>query len=291
MKKKIKHTIIATLMVMAFLFVSSVCAAEKRTPFKLNTSSIVFNTKQTYQITYVWKKTSRDNTYIVSAISSKPSVAKASVYKSYNRIYNSVQIEAKKPGKSTVTVKDNLGRTAKVNVTVKKSWPKANLKYFTYTYITYYDKTITLHSKPKTKVTLRIGGDTYKKKTNNKGQVKVRLKRHYKVNQKYSLTAKNGKYKTKITGKVYSNTYAYFGTVWSCKPYVPVTVYNVVKGDTIILSAGGRTYRKKIPHNMSEYSYIFDTKYDTRYYNSLKITVKNKYKQKTYSRKWKIDWR
>lgn len=75
-----------------------------------------------------------------------------------------------------------------------------------------------------------------------------------------------------------------------CKNYVPVTVNNATKGDTVILSAGGRTYKQKIGYSTGSYYHTFYSYSTLGRYHSIKVKVKYEHKQPLYSYTWYL-WR
>ncbi len=257
------------------------------TSLKLNATSYTFNSKNWYDFFYIYH-TGDDDSRIVKAVSSNKKIAAATVISSTSNAF--VRVTPKKTGYTTITVTDNLGRSARVKIRVTGSWAKANLKYTSYASICYSSKKVTVYAKKGTKVTIKINGRTYSKKVGKANKATINLGRHYKLNTTYKLIFKKGKLTVTKKSKVYNNTYAYTGTLWSCKYLVPMTVYNATKGDTIYLKAGSQTYSRKIYSDASITSVNFYTKYTLRNYSSLKITIKNRYKQTLYTYTRTIRW-
>lgn len=256
---------------------------SEKTPVKTVVSN-QFNKKTPYNecsiYNYYWGK----DREIVKAVSSKPKVASVSVR------YGSAIVTAKKAGKTRITFTDRGGVKKTVTITVSKAWKKANLKYYSGASVQYESKKAYVYSKPGAKVTLKIGGKTYKKKIGKKGYAYIKLKKNYKVKTKYSLKCSYKGAKATVKGKVNSYTSAYVdGSIWSCKYYVPVVVYNAKKGDTLYVTVNGRTYKQKIYGSGTYRTTVWlDSRLGCVPY--IKIRVKNKYKQTTWSNTETFRW-
>ncbi len=253
-------------------------------PFSMSKSSLVFDKKIPYSCYYVYPN--NYETSIVSAVSSNSKIATVTAYN-----YSSVCITPKKAGKTTITVKDNLGRTTTVSVVVKKNWFKENLKYNTYVGLAYGSKKMYVSSKQGAKVTVKIDGKTYKTKIGKKGYQYIKVNKLHKLNSKMKVTVEYKKNKVTLTRKVYSRTWAYKQTIWSCQYTIPIKAYYVTKGDTIMLTAGGKTYKKKVGKSADSAEYVFTTKYQNRNYSTIRIRIKNKFNQKLYDNTTNIRWR
>lgn len=256
----------------------------KLSAFKLNSKSMTFNKKKCWSGASFYKTSGHDDWNIVSAKSSRPKVATAKAYESY------VEVTPIKPGKATVTAKDSFGRRLKLKVKIAKSWTKANLKYRSGSSLGYGEKNVYVYSRPGAKVTVKIGGRTYSKRLGKKGWGHVNVKKIYKCKTKF--TVKYRYKKTAVTKKdsIYSRAYASYTRVYSCNSYVSLTAHNVTKGDTVILKAGGKTYRHKMEYSTNSRYLIFYTKKLIRNYHSLKFTIKNKYGQTLYKHNWYLPW-
>lgn len=252
-------------------------------PFTLSKNTVVFDKKLSYNSYYIY--TSNGDSKIVSGTSSNSKVATAKMS------YSEVCITPVKAGKTTITVTDDKGRTANVSVVVKKSWAKANLKSSTYASLAYGSKKMCVGSKPGAKVTVKVGGKTYSAKIGKKGYKYIKVKSLHKYKAKMKVTVKYKKLKTSFTNKVHSNTYAYMQTIWSCKYTIPVKAYHITKGDVLMITVGGKTYKKKFKKNADAIEHVFTTKYRNRNYSTIRIRVKNKFGQKIYDNTRSITWR
>lgn len=254
------------------------------TPSRLNKKSYSFSKKHPYDEVWIYNRYWGKDREIVRAKSSNKKVASVKVSE------GSMQVKPKKKGKTTITVTDRSGKKTKVKVTVSKGWKKANLKYNTSAYVYYSDKKAYVYSKPHTRVKVRIGGKTYKKKTNKYGYCFVKIKKHYKLKTKFRVTVRKGGVSYVYKGKVESNTWAgRNGTIYTCNSYIPVIVYNAVKGDTLYVSANGKTYKKKITSSGTYSTYIW-TNSNLGYIPYITYKVKNKYKQTLYKYTEYINW-
>ncbi|MCR4841809.1 MAG: hypothetical protein K5840_00935 [Eubacterium sp.] len=257
----------------------------KALPLTLSTSSIKFNKSNYGNYSYVDNYYMYYNDYSLESVkSSKPSVATVSML--YDSTYGYyVSVYAKKPGKTTLTIKDSLGRSKTVSVTVEKSYVKKNLKYNTSAYYEYGEKFMYVYSKPGAKVTVKLDGKKYKKKVNSSGYAKIKVGTNHKYNKKFKVTAKYLGAKVKYSGR--STTYSYVYSVYTPSYYyskfLQVTVRWVHKGDVVYVKCGGKTYSKKITEDASSISLTFKLKKYIYDYTSFKVTIKNKYKQKLYT--------
>ena len=254
------------------------------TPSKLNKRSYSFDKKHPYDSFWIYNKYYGKDRQIVRAKSSKKKVASVKVS------YGEVCVTAKKKGKTTISVTDRSGKTTRIKVSVSKGWKKANLKYNTSASVYYATKKAYIYSKPHTTVRFKIGGKTYKKKTNKYGSCDIKLKKRYKLKTKFKVTVKKGGVRYVYKGKVESNTYARRdGTIYTCNNYIPVTVENAVKGDMLYVSVNGKTYKKKITNSGTFFTYIW-TDGNLGYTPYIKYKVRNKYKQTLYSYTEYISW-
>ena len=174
---------------------------------------------------------------------------------------------------------------------VKKNWLKENLKYNTSASLAYGSKKMYVRSKPGAKVTVKIGGRTYSAKIGKKGYKYIKVKTLYKYKAKMKVTVKYKKTRATFTNKVYSYSSAYMQTIWSCKYTIPVKAYHVTKGDTIMITVGGKTYKKKVGRSADSIEYVFTTRYQNRNYSTIRIRIKNKFGQKLYDYTNNIRWR
>ena len=79
-----------------------------------------------------------------------------------------------------------------------------------------------------------------------KSSCPFKVKTLYKYKAKMKVTVKYKKTMATFTNKVHSYSSAYMQTIWSCKYTIPVKAYHVTKGDTIMITVGGKTYKKKV---------------------------------------------
>ena len=254
-------------------------------PFVLSKSSIVFDKKYPYDNGYAY--VSGGETSMVSAVSSKPKVASVKI----DTRYNEVVVTPIKAGSSTITVTDSIGRKTGIRVVVKKAWKQANLKMKTYAYLSYGNKKMNVYSKPGATVTVKIGGKTFKTKIGKSGRKTINVKKFYRYKTKYSVTAKYKKTKATVKRKVTSRASAYMQTIYSCQYTIPVKVYGVTKGDTVMITVGGHTYKRKINYSADVTSVVFTTRYKNSNYYSIRIRIKDKYNQKMYDSTSTIRWR
>ena len=254
------------------------------TPSRLNKKSYSFDKKHPYNEFWFFNKYYGKDRQIVRAKSSNKKVASVKVS------YGEVKVTPKRKGKTTISVTDRSGRTTRIKISVSKGWKKANLKYNTSATAYYATRKVFITSKPHTTVRLRIGGKTYKKKTNKYGYCDIKLKKRYKLKTKFKVTVKRGGVRYVYKGKVTSNTWAHLnGTIYTCKSYIPVTVENAVKGDTLYVRVNGKTYKQKITYSGTYTTYIW-TDGRLGYVPYITFKVKNKYKQKLYKNTVYINW-
>ena len=250
---------------------------------KLSRTSVTFGKAIPYDAYSVWLENGSEDLTIVKAVSSRKKVAGAKVE------YGTVNITPKKVGKTTITVTDSYGRTAKIKVTVKKKWKKANLNFNSWGNVRYESKKAQFYSKPGAKITLKIAGKKYTKKVGKKGFVTFKLKKHYKLKTKFKATFRyKGAVVTK-NDKVSSSTSVSIGELWTCKNQVPITVYNALKGDKVYITVYGKTYKEKITYSGTYYT-TFYTDSNLGYISSIGVKVKNRYKQTIYKDTKTIYW-
>lgn len=260
-------------------------------PLTLSTKSVKFGKKHPYDAFNVYDNSKES--YIVSIKNKNKKVAtvKKQVWdSSADDVHSGISITAKKPGKTKITVKDNLGRTAVIKVTVDKKWPKYNLNTYTYFYHSYGSNEIRVGSKPGTKVSVKIKNKTYTTKIGKKGYKTIKIKSLYKLRTKMYLTAKRGKDTIKKKKKVTSGTYGYRGRIWSCQYTIPISLTNITKGDRVILTAGGVDYKRTMNYSAKNTTIVFTTRYQNRNYSSTRIRIKNKYNQTLYDSTSRIYW-
>ena len=254
-------------------------------PFTVSTKNIKFGKKQPYDTNYVY--ITSEESSVVSVKSSNKKVATA---KKGDGKYYGVLITAKKPGKTKVTVKDNLGRTNVIKVTVDKKWPKYNLKNRTSAYHYYGSDHLTVYSKPGAKVTVKINNKTYTAKIGKKGMKEIKVKSLFKLRTKIKITAKLGKNTVTNKNKVYSATGGSMGRIWSCQYTIPISLRNITKGDRVIITVGGRDYKREMGYSAKNTQIVFTTRYTNRNYSSIRIRIKNKFGQTLYDYTSRINW-
>lgn len=216
--------------------------AEGATSSKLELykTSVTFDKKHSYDTASIFPKDSSEK--ITKAVSSNKAVAKVATKSGYVEIKPGT-----KSGTAAVKVTSTSGKTGTVKVKVSSSWKKANFEFHSYAYSAYADRTVTIGSKPGARVKLKIGKHSYKsRKIGKKGMTVIKLKKNYRVGTKYTVTYSYKGMKLNYTKKIYSNTYASYDTLWSCKNYIPVNLYHITAGDTVYLKAGGKTYKRKM---------------------------------------------
>ena len=269
----------------------------KATPLKLYYSKVVFSKKNpmnsiTLSPQYEYDKStnaSHEPDNVIKRVkNSNKKVAAVKLVKGNG--YSYVSITPKKVGKTKVTVIDQFGYKRVVPVTVTKSYFKENLKYRSYCSGYYGNKEITGWTAPGAKATLRIGKTTMTRRADKDGKVVFKMKRFYKLDKKFKVTYKTKKAKATETYKIGSQVSGSFGTFWSCKKYVPVTVRHVTKGDVITLSGGYEQYTRTVYASSESYSTTFYFNYTMRNYSTLYLKVHNKYGQQLYTYAYTIRW-
>ena len=254
-------------------------------PLTLSTTNVKFGKKLPYKLQYIYV-TSAESQYV----SIKSSNKKVATAKKGDAKYYGILITAKKPGKTKVTVKDNHGRTYVIKVSVDKKWPKYNLENQTNAYHYYGSDKISVYSKPGAKVTVKIKNKTYSAKIGKKGSKEIKVKNLYKLRTKMQITAKLGKDTIKKKKQVTSSTWVSMGQIWSCQYTIPIDLSNVTKGDRVILTAGGKDYKRTLNYSAKSTRVIFTTSYQNRNYSSIKVRVKNKFNQTLTERTINIRW-
>ena len=254
-------------------------------PFTVSSKNIKFGKKHPYDSNYLYILSEESH-----AVSAKIKNKKIAIVKKGDGKYQGYAIYAKKPGKTVLTIKDNLGRTAVVKVTVDKKWPKYNLQSSTYAFHYYGSDHITVHSKPGAKVTVKINNKTYTAKIGKKGSKEIKVKNLYKLRTKIHVTAKLGKNTAKNNKKVYSATYGSWGRIWSCQYTIPVNLTNITKGDRVILTVGGVDYKRTMGYSAKSTQIVFTTRYQNRNYSSIRIRIKNKFGQTLHDSTSRINW-
>lgn len=254
-------------------------------PFTVSTKNIKFGKKLPYYLQYVY--ITSEESSVVSVKSSNKKVATAEMG---DGKYYGILITAKKPGKTKVTVKDNLGRTNVIKVSVDKKWPKYNLENRTNAYHYYGSDKISVYSKPGAKVTVKINNKTYTAKIGKSGHKDIKVKSLYKLRTKMLITAKLGKDTIKKKYKVTSSTNGYMGRIWSCQYTIPINLYNITKGDKVIITVGGRDYKRTMNYSAKSTQIVFTTRYTNRNYSSIRIRIKNKFGQTLHDYTSRINW-
>lgn len=260
-------------------------------PLTLSTKNVKFGKKYPYDVYYVYDNSKESHIVSIKNKNKKVATVKKQVWdSSADDVHSGISITAKKPGKTKITVKDNLGRTAVIKVTVDKKWPKYNLNTYTYATLSYGSNELRVSSKPGTKVSVKIKNKTYTAKIGKKGNKIIKVKSLYKLRTKMQITAKLGKNTIKKKSKVSSGTYGYRGRIWSCQYTIPVSLTNITKGDRVILTAGGVDYKRTINYSAKNTTIVFTTRYQNRNYSSTRIRIKNKYNQTLYDTTSRIYW-
>lgn len=246
------------------------------TPYRMNIKSYSFDKKHPYDSVWLYNYYWGKDRELVKAKSSNKKVATTKIS------YGEVKVTPKKAGKATITVTDRTGKKTSIRITVAKNWKKANLKYNSSAYIYYSGTKAYVYSKPNTRFTLKIGGKTFKKKTNKKGYCHVNIKKHYKLNKKFTVSFNNKGVRCTIKGKVKSDTYAYKYFVCGRNNYAEIKVYNATKGDRVYIKVGGKWFSTKLGWSGDGIVTIWPSE-SLYYYGISKLVVKNKYKQVLYS--------
>ena len=249
----------------------------------------------TYKVTFdasTWASTSYIHTpdKIAKAVSSNKGIVSVSVVV-YDDDDTAVIIVPEKVGKTVVTVYGESGVSDTIDVVVKSSWEKARIKNYTYVSAYYRNKTVSVYGVSGSTVSFKIGGKKYSVKLGKKGSKSIKVKQSPKFNGKIKFTAKKGKNKISKTSKVYCSTWGSMNQIWSCEKMIPMTFYNVKKGDTVAITAGGKTYKKKVKKNAKKIERIFKTKYNNRNYSSIRIRIWDKHKHKLYDSTRTITWK
>lgn len=221
--------------------------------------------------------TTDDSVDIKSAVSSNEKVASVRVTN-----YGILVVDPVGVGKAVITVTGEDSSTTKLDITVTDAYFINCLKDKSSVWNCWYgSKKLEVNSQPGAKCTLKVGKEKHSFKIGNKGYVNVKLKKLYKIGTKVTCTFKKGKYSFTSKDKISSVTW--FESVNAKKKTVKVTCYTLTKGDVVKLKYKGKTYTKKIKKSKSYSTVKFKVKNKVKKNAKLKITIKNRYKQKLYS--------
>ena len=217
----------------------------------------------------------KDNTEIESVSSSDTSVAKAYFKGAL------LEVLPLKHGKAVITVKAVDGTSTTVNVTITKAYMKGWLKHAIGVGCSWYgSKKYEVRGIPGASGTLKVGKKTYKiKKLGKSGERVIKLKKVPKLKTKIVLKLKaDGQ---TVTKKFKVKSLTYISTVTGAGKKVKVNIYNIHKGDKVILKYKGKTYTKKIKKNYDDKytSVTFKTKKKVGKSASMSLKVINKDKK------------
>jgi len=256
------------------------------------------------EMDFDYKRASQDYSYIYAAdenselstvTSDNPKVATVSAVTNlgntdqYVRTY--VIVTPKAAGTTYMTITDVQGRVTKMKVVVTKAYFKANFKNNTNVYMTYGRPYYTVYTKPYAKIRLTLAGRTRVKKANKYGEAAFTMNKVYRIGTKYKVKVYWHKMKLSYSKKILaSKPYAYTDTYWSCKYYLPFHFISMTKGDKVTLYIGNEKYSFTAPYTTGTYAYTFYTKYTIRNYSSMRVVIKNKFKQKLYDNTFAITW-
>ena len=289
MKRKI--SILLPLLVLSFLVFTGrpVKAAGE---FKLDKTSYTFNaSSSTYEDFHLPSESDYDvetgvETFpeeIKSVVSSNSKVAKLSEYDSYYFEVKPVGV-----GSCIFTVTGKNGSIATLNVKVTDAYMKAQFVESVLLSGGYYGSKKMVVSAPNgTSGKVVVGKKTYKYGKSEKATIK--LKKVYKLNTKYVLTAKKGKYSCTKKGKIYADTYIYDGKIVGKK--IKLRILNLHKGDVVSIKYKGKTYKKVIKKNKDQKftTVTFKMKKKVKKNTTINYTVKNKDKKKLEKNKLKFN--
>jgi hypothetical protein len=257
--------------------------------YTANDSKMVFNTTYYYDSAIIY---ATDKSSAFSKVTSAdPKVATVSALQTNRFSESFVLVYPKKAGNTYITMTDINGLTTKMLVTVSEGYFPKNLKSCTSVHMYYGSTNNVFYTKPYAKVRLTIAGKTRIKTASKYGKVVFKISKIYKIGQKYTVKVYWHKIKISLTEKIRSNSpSAYHDTIRSCESYVPFYFKNVTRGDKVTLYIGNERHSFTVPYTTSKYHHKFYTKYTMRHYNSMRIVIKNKYKQKMYSNTFYINW-
>ena len=229
-----------------------------------------------------WFFTKDDSVDIASAVSSNTKVA--SVRSASPGI---LVVDPVGEGTAFITVTGEDSSTVKLEVVVTKNYFTNCLRDKSFiSYFWYGSKKLEITSQPKAKCTLKIGKEKHSFKVDSDGNAKVKLKKVYKIGTKLTCKFTYGKYSVTIKDKVASATG--FDAVNASKKTVKISCYALHKGDAVNLKYKGKTYKKKVEKNKDYSTVKFSLKNKVKKNAKLKITIKNKFKQKLYSETIKL---
>ena len=206
---------------------------------------------------------------------------------------STVTLVPKGVGTASVTITNNKGQTNTIQVTVTKNWLKGGMKQDTDSYFHYGDNFVSVRSLPNTKVTIKIGKKKFKGTTKKNGRcnIKVKLKKTPKIGTKYTATFTNSGIKITLKRKVACDNISddYIFSIEGKKKNLKIELMDHHKGDILTVKVNGQTLKKKIK-KVSKNRYVakFKTKKKIKGNATVKVTLKNKYKQKLFSGTYKL---
>ena len=266
-----------------------------------------------------------NNHPIISAESSNPSVCITSLEDCYINEYGEYQdpqdigeqesqckVYPMGAGTAAVTVKDSLGKTLKVSITVKESWfssymkttEKGSFYYFTLPHpdtdmpneyrsqnLHYGDSSVDVDARYGTKVTLKVGKKTYPSVTADQyNRATIKNVKTAKLKTKVTITSELGGQKKIVKGKVVNKASIIPVTIKAKAKKGEVMLQGASKGDVIKITCGGRTLKKQKIKKVSRtfMTIKFKSKKRLKKNQKIKYTLYNKYGQKLASKSYRV---
>lgn len=234
-----------------------------------------------------WIFSTNDSVDIVQAVSSDEKIATVTFHPGYIVIY------AEGEGQATITVTGENGETVDVAVTVTRAYFEKELKdKFWLENYWYGTKKLYVSCFPGAKGTIKISKNTYKFKTNKKGECTIKLKKVYKLGTKIKVTVTHNGYTAKRSFSFFKGTD--FDDVKAKKHSVRMYCGNLHKGDVVKVIYKGKTYKKKIKKNYDGKNHKVTIKVKKTLKKNSKMTIKivNKDKKSLVNQKIKLyKWR
>lgn len=192
-----------------------------------------------------------------------------------------IRIEGLKDGKCTVQVLGEQGHVCPVEIEVTKEYMDQKLYIQSkFGHICYGQTKLKVKSWPNTTVTLSVGSTDYSPvKTDEKGLVTIPLKKVYKMDTKFLVKLKNGKYAADLRGGFGNHTYLKKA---AAKKYtIKVKCYNLHKGDIVKVKYKKKVYAKKITKNYhhKNKTVAFKVKKKVKAKNKFVVAIYDKYKK------------
>ena len=218
-------------------------------------------------------------------------VASYSVYSGYESYSDRVIVYPEGEGKTLVTITDINGNKVNIPITVTKECMDDKLRADSLLNYSYGDKRFEITTWPKATGTVRIGSKTYSFTANKAGNYVSKKLPVKRVGTKVCCTVKSGKYSAKWTSKIEAKTHMP-GAKKAAAYKIRLYIYNPHKGDIIKLNYKGKNYSKKVKKDASFHTkqYVFKVKKKVSKHAKIKVTIRNKFKQRLDSGSYKLPY-